>query len=318
MVDGIIALTAELIGLKAVRGVEVLKLRGAAQMAGKHTFDITADGVTVYPRTEALYSRESPVVPDSTQRLTFGVKGFDDMLDGGLVAYSSTLIFGSPGSGKTSLCLSFLREGAERGESGLYFGFAESPERLIAKSKLVGTDLEPHVRSGVVALEARLPVETLPDALVQELLEKLERRQVRRLVIDGLEPFSRESLDPARTARFVSALTNVLRDRRITALFTQQTNTLFGPELHAPTQGVEAIIDNIVFLRYVELDANLRRLISILKMRESDNDSSLRELKISHRGLAVAEPFESAESILTGLARGVSRPRLTSPRRRRR
>nr|WP_211194538.1 ATPase domain-containing protein [Pyxidicoccus fallax] len=303
MVDGVVTLSMDPLGVKVVRSIEVGKFRGGAQIAGKHSFDISATGLTIYPRTEALYSGQTSRVPDLDDRLRFGIPRFDEMLHGGLVRYSSTLVFGSPGSGKTLLCLHFLAEGARKGEPGLYFGFVETRERLLNKAELVGLDLRKYVKAGLVHLESRVAVETLPDALVQELFELVKKHGIKRLVLDGLEPFIQESTDKGRAPRFLTALNNTLRGLGVTTLATQQTSTLFGPELQAPLEGVEAIIDNIILLRFVELRSQLYRMLSVLKMRESDNDPALRLFSISSHGIDVAETFESAEAILTGQAR---------------
>ena len=303
MVDGVVVLSMDPLGVKVVRSMEVVKFRGGAQMAGKHSFDISDAGLSVYPRTEALYAAQASRVPDPSVRLAFGIPGLDEMLQGGVVRYSSTLVFGSPGSGKTLLCLHFLAEGARRGEPGLYFGFVETPPRLLNKADRVGLDLRRHVDAGRVHLESRVPVEALPDALVQELLGLVKKQGIQRLVLDGLEPFFQESTDPGRPPRFLTALNNTLMDLGVTTLATQQTHTLFGPELNAPLEGGEAIIDNLLLLRFVELRSRLYRMLSVLKMRESGNDPALRLFSITSHGIDVAETFESAEAILTGQAR---------------
>jgi circadian clock protein KaiC len=301
MADGILSLSAELLGLKAIRGLEVLKFRGSNNIPGRHTFLINEHGVSIYPRFEAVYRRIAEVAPDPDLRLRFGVPSVDAMCQGGVVAYSTTLLLGSPGSGKTLLGLHFLAEGATHGEPGLYFGFAESGETLRRKTKQVGLDLDPYIERGMIHLEARAPVETLPDAMAQELMDLVSQHKYRRVFIDGLEPFAKEVIDPERTTRFVSALLNALRDQHITTIVTEQTNTLFGPDLHAPITGTEAIFDNLVFLRFVELDGRLCRLLSVLKMRDSDNDPFLREFVISNHGLEAREAYASLEGMMTGL-----------------
>jgi len=304
IVDGVVAVGAELLGLKSVRSIEVQKFRGGAQMAGKHTFDITDDGLRIYPRTEALYSGQSDVVPDPQQRLAFGVPRLDEMVGGGMVAHSSTLVFGSPGAGKTLLGLHFLAEGARKGENALYYGFTETGPRLILKASKVGLDLNPLLEAGRLKLEARVAVETLPDALVQDLVSLLDQHRPQRLFLDGIEPFLKsESIDSERTSKFLTAITNELRSRRVTVMMTQQVNALFSSQLNSPTEGIEAIIDNIIFLRFVEMRSQLYRMISVVKMRESDNDPALRLFSVSGRGIHVEETFEGAEAVLTGQAR---------------
>lgn len=73
------------------------------------------------------------------------------------------------------------------------------------------------------------------------------------------------------------------------------TCLLVGPGLEPNLEGVEATVDNLVFLRYVGLRSQLYRMLSILKMRESDDEPSLREFSISTQGIDVAETFEPLE-----------------------
>jgi circadian clock protein KaiC len=93
------------------------------------------------------------------------------------------------------------------------------------------------------------------------------------------------------------------------SIFTAELD-LFRPELELRIESVSATVENILVLRYVEYGGRLHRLLSVMKMRESAYDSSLRELTIGVGGIGVARKFESAEQLLTGSARDVgSRPR---------
>ncbi len=313
MVDGVLLLEMQLSGLKSVRSLEVTKLRGGPQLTGRHTFEINNEGLVVHPRIESLHHRTTQVIPDPTRKLGFGVPRLDEMLAGGVPAHTSSLLFGSPGCGKTLLGLHFLAQGASQGEPGLYFGFMETSPRLLMKAAGVGLDLRPWVDSGRLVLETRAAVEALPDALVGELLGLVERHRVRRLVIDGLEVLSKEAFAPQRIPSFLIALTHELRSRGVTTVMTQQAHVLFGPRLEATPEGVEGLVDNLLFLRYVELRSHLYRMVSVLKMRESNYEPSLREFSISPRGIDVAETFESAEAILSGQPRT---PREKSSRRK--
>ncbi|HEU4411991.1 MAG TPA: ATPase domain-containing protein [Polyangiaceae bacterium] len=303
MADGILALSADLHGLKATRGLEVIKFRGSENLPGKHTLTIGREGIKIFPRFEASVTSTSTKVPDPSRRVSWGVADLDAMCGGGLVELSNTLVLGSPGSGKTVLGLNFLAEGARAGGKSLYLGFAETGEELVRKSSNLGLDLRSLVERGALRLEARAPVETLPDELAQELTRLVDRDGHTRLFLDGLEPFAKEALDPERTTRFVVAMLNAMRERGVTVLVTQQTNELFGPELHAPIRGVEAICDNAIFLRYFELYGRLHRLIAVLKMRDSENDPFLRELELTPGGVRVGASYRTVEAVMTGQPR---------------
>jgi circadian clock protein KaiC len=303
MVDGVLRLEMQVEGLQSVRTLEVTKLRGGPQLTGRHTFEINTDGLVVYPRIESLYPQPPQVMPEPGARLGLGVPELDEMLHGGVPGHSSTLVFGAPGTGKTLLGLHFLATGARVGEQGLYFGFMETPPRLMAKAACVGQALDPWVDKGRLVLTSRAAVETSSDALVHELLALVERHRVRRLVLDGLESLTRQAVSLGRMPGFLNALLNELRARGVTSLMTHGTNVLFGPQQEARPEGMEAIVDNIILLRYVELRSQMYRMLSILKMRESDYVHALREFSISTQGIDVAETFESAEAILSGQAR---------------
>ena len=75
---------------------------------------------------------------------------------------------------------------------------------------------------------------------------------------------------------------------------------LFTPTIKFPISGGIGFADNLYFLRYIDLRSQLYRLISIIKMRDSDYDTSIREFRISEQGIEVASTFRSAEVILTG------------------
>lgn len=303
MADGILFLSSERVGLQATRGLDVVKFRGSNNLPGHHAFTIDQNGVTVFPRYEALNPKSSEKVADPDRRSRWGIPGLDAMCGGGLVTLSSTVLMGNPGCGKTLLGLHFLVDGARHGEKGLYFGLAEGRAQLLRKAASVGLSLGELVASGLLRLESRAPVETLPDAMAQELVELVDAHGYRRLFLDGLEPFAREVIDSERTPRFLAALLNALRDRDVTVLLAQQANELFGPVLHPSIRGVDAICDNLLFLRFFELDGRLHRLISVLKMRDSDNDSSLRELSISSKGVEVGQGYTSLEALITGQPR---------------
>jgi circadian clock protein KaiC len=237
--------------------------------------------------------------------MAFGLPRFDEMLGGGLLAGSTTALVGSPGTGKTLLGLSFLVEGARRGQHGTYFGFYEPPPRLLEKAEEVGIPLERYVQDGSISLEWQPPLEHLMDALAEQLLEKVRAesaREHRRLFIDGAEGFRAAAVYPERVPIFLSALTNQLRSLNITTLITDELE-LFQSELVLPTPELANVAESVVLLRYVELRSQIYRLLSVMKMRESRYDSSLREIHITSSGIDVADSFQSAEAILSGRGR---------------
>jgi circadian clock protein KaiC len=300
MVDGVVELGLRSVGFKMLRTLQVPKFRGTRNLLGVHALDISDVGLTVYPRTEALAAFAAPPPDRPEQRRAFEVPRLDEMLTGGLPERSATLLFGSPGCGKTLLGLHFLAAGARQGETGLYYGFSEPVTWLVSKGTEVGLPLRPWLDSGRLRLHVQTSLEQGVDAYVSDILEQVERHQVKRLVLDGLEPLAQELFAQQRMGSFFHGLFQLLRSRGVTTLMTHQTHVIVGPDLKAHFDGIESLVDNILLLRFVELRSQLYRMVSVLKMRESRYDSALRQFDITPRGILVADTFESAEAILTG------------------
>jgi circadian clock protein KaiC len=305
MVDGVVELTDVRFGSRTERGLFVNKLRGSDYLPGRHPFRITPDGVVVYPRVEAAFRRSTRPDEARSDRLSTGVAGLDAMLGGGGVPEGTvTGVLGSSGIGKTVLGLHFVC-GSGAAEPGLFFGFYETPPRLLQQAASLGLDLEGAIDRGEVEILWQPVGEHAQDALAHRLLDAVARRGVRRLFLDGLGGFIEASVEPGRIARFFSVLVNELRSRGVTALYTMETRDVVGPGIELPVTGISSIVENLVALRYVEHRARSRRLVSVVKVRGSGFDPGLREFVITGGvGISLATgAFEGAEDLLSGSAR---------------
>ncbi|QAT86479.1 circadian clock family protein KaiC [Corallococcus coralloides] len=304
-VDGIFQLSLWLHGPRAVRELIAIKFRGGPSLLGRHEVEISNQGMVIHPRTEVQFAHPAAEGREDRIRMPFGIPRLDEALRGGVLSGSTTLLLGAPGTGKTLLGLHFLLEGARAGQPGVYFGFFETPPRLIEKAEGTGMgDLKKYVDEGLIEIQWQPPLEHNMDSLAERLLERIEERKVNRLrlFIDGVSGFRSAAVYPDRLGRFFSALTHQLRMMDVTTLYSDET-PLFSPGVDMPQPEAASTVENVILVRYVELRSQLYRLLSIMKMRESAYDSGIREFSISEQGIQVAGTFESAESILTGHAR---------------
>jgi circadian clock protein KaiC len=112
-------------------------------------------------------------------------------------------------------------------------------------------------------------------------------------------------LEKERVRGLLTALIVQLRDRGVTTLFIKEVPKLAGPEIDFSDTPIAVTAENMLFFRQVELRGRLHRVASVLKMRESDYDPHVREFEISAQGVRVLGPLESAEGLLTGVARSL-------------
>lgn len=307
VVDGVIEMSYQLIGPRAVRELTVHKFRGSNFLVGKHETEITTKGLQIHPRTEIQFDTPSGESDITRERMAFGIKKLDEMLMGGLMSGTSTVLLGSPGTGKTMLGLSFLVEGAKNNQKGIYFGFYEPPERLVEKAERIGIKLRKYVESGLIEIIWQPPLEHYMDSLAEQVLEKIkgEKHKKRRLFIDGIEGFRSAAIYQDRIKRFLSAFCNQLRTQDVTTLMTEELD-LYRTEVTLPTPELATVTEGVILVRYLEFNSQIHRLISILKMRESLYDTSIREFQINNDGIHVAESFQSAEKLLSGKSKLLS------------
>lgn len=311
VVDGVIELSSSLIGPRSIRELTVHKFRGSDFLAGKHETEVTKNGIQIHPRTEIQFDKPKGEAQEKRIRMGFGIKSLDEMMQGGPLSGSTTALLGSPGTGKTFLGLSFLVEGARQGHAGIYYGFYEPPPRLIEKAEKIGLPLHKYVKNGQIELMWQPPLEHYLDSQAEQLLEKIKKENTkkrRRLFIDGIEGFRAANPYPDRMGRFLSAFTNQLRSLDVTTLISEELR-FFVPEVDMPNPELGNVVESVILLRLLELKSQIHRLISIMKMRESDYDTSIREFRITDEGVRVENSFESAEHLLTGHARITSEGR---------
>jgi circadian clock protein KaiC len=302
MPDAVLLLGKERVGRRDFRTIAVKKYRGVAHIEGSHLIEITRDGIRVYPRLESvttehdIEARTPPVEP-----LAFGIDGLDAMLAGGPTSCSTTLVAGTSGAGKTLLGLAFLAAGARAGYDGLFLGFHETPDRLVDKADAAGIPLREGIDAGKIQFLWKPSTELIADRVAEEILERVENRAVRCIAIDGLVDLLHAIPYDDRRLRFLNALSYQLRTRGTGVVLTLEVPRIFGTDIRLPVEGISAAVDNIILLRYVEPHGELRRLVSILKVRERDYDTSIREFTITSQGIRIGERVGEASRLPEGM-----------------
>lgn len=271
------------------RSLEVLKMRGAMHHKGEVAFTVLpGQGVVVLPMPRHI------VEPDAEpMRVPWGNSGVDDLLGGGLLSGSTTLVSGSAGTGKTLMATEFLATGLSRGERCLLLEFEVSERQVRRNAAALGFDFE----TDLLTINASHPdVASFDDHLV-DIFDLVRRDRPTRLALDSLSALER--LGSTTSYReFILRLTSFLKEQGITSVLTVATPALVGTTI---TEGhVSAMTDAIILLRHVEVFGAVRRGISVLKVRGSPHSRDIREFTIDN-GMTIGEPFRGVSGILTGI-----------------
>jgi circadian clock protein KaiC len=298
MVDGLITLCDRLYGWRAESDLHVTKFRGGSFLRGRHSYKITDAGFVIYPRIEALFAQPSRPAVSPAGRVSTGITRLDAILDGGIPPASTTMVMGPSGIGKTTVGLHFLSQ-SSADEPGLMFGFYETPTRLREKADRLVPSLGPLFDSTKVEFLWQAPTSDPLDAYGQALLEAVHRRKVRRLFIDGLTAFRSGAVDPSRVGNFFSALSNELRVRGVTTLYSFEVPNILGPAVNVPLDDASSLAENMILLRYVEQGSRLHRVLSVLKARDTGFASSLHEYHITGKGIVIDEASDSFDRLMS-------------------
>jgi circadian clock protein KaiC len=301
--DVIIGLHYTLNGVRQMRALEAIKVRGSAPLPGLHGLQIENEGAVVYPRLEARIGMTSrrqmertlttlgadTAIPESAagDPVPFGVAELDTLLGGGLTRDTSTLLAGGPGTGKTLISLLFALAGARAGEPTVFLGFRESLRQLLLKADSfgVGGHLREALRQGgLLTLLRWAPVELTPDIVADQLLTVLDRVGARRLVVDSISEVERAVLgsgNGGRVDNYLGALIEALRDRSVTGIFIKETRQSVGSRVDFADEPASVLAENVLLLEQLEQRGGLHRVLSVLKTRFAAHDATLWEFAIA-------------------------------------
>lgn len=306
--DGLIWLWQVTERNSVVRKLQIIKMRGQASVPGLHTMRISEQGLQTFSRTLGLVGQK--VRSLMRRRLSIGIPELDKMLGGGILEGDSLLVAGPSGTGKSALGSQFINEGLRNGESGIIAIFEERPQQYTERASGFGLNLKKPQEKGALEILYLRPLDLSVDETMQEILDAVKRIGANRLVIDSLAGFEmalapgfrmdfRESL-----YRMIGALTGA----GITILSTVEVEDTFTamPFSHYT---ISFLTDEIIRMRYVEIDGQLRKVMMVVKMRGGNHSKDIREYIITAKGVVIIHP-RSTEYI--GLTTGIAQR--TGPR----
>ncbi|HEY5047855.1 MAG TPA: ATPase domain-containing protein [Rhizomicrobium sp.] len=306
--DGLLWLSQVAERNSVVRKLQVFKLRGVGSVPGLHTIRIGDDGIQAFSRTLGLLHKATK--PARRRRLSVGIPELDAMMGGGVLEGDSLLVAGPSGTGKSALATQFIAEGLRRGEPAIMAIFEERPKGYTDRADSFGLNLKTPQEKGTLEILYLRPLDLSVDETMQAILDAIERVGAKRLVIDSLVGFEM-ALAPGFRADFRESLYRMiaaLTGAGVTILSTVEVEDKFT-EMSLSHYTISFLTDDIIRLRYVEIDGQLRKVMVVIKMRGGNHSKDIREYVITDKGVVVIGPRTTDyEGLTTGI------PRQTGPR----
>ena len=283
--DSVILLDHRVTEQVSTRRLRVVKYRGSAHGTNEYPFLLDETGLSVVPITSVGLSHQA-----STERVSSGVEGLDQMLGGeGFFRNSSVLVSGTAGTGKSIFASHFANAAGERGERCLYFAFEESPSQILRNMRSVGLDLQRWIDRGLLRIVASRPTSTGLEGHLAHMHRDILTFKPSVVVVDPITNLVSAG-ESVAVKSMLTRLIDFLKMQRITALFT---NLTMKGQIEETSIGISSLMDVWILLREMEIllrDVSSgvperQRAIHVLKSRGMFHSRKLEPFAISDGGI---------------------------------
>jgi circadian clock protein KaiC len=274
-------------GLRQQRRMRLMKMRGTDFFGGEHVFDITQEGLVLYPRMrpEVLGDYRPP-----KKRIGSAIGGLDSMLGGGIFDSSSMLIYGSAGSGKTLTALSFLVEAQRNGGPALLVSLEEGAHQIARNADAFGWQIESLMEQGLIDIMHISPSELNIDrhaALIQDRAAALKAEIV---ALDSIGAMEASVPSAEEYSAYLWAITDHFKRNGVAIIMTCEVG-LGGAAPSETSRRISLFADTLIFLRSADPTGRMPRTLHVIKVRGSSHETTARELVIASGEIRVGEPI---------------------------
>ncbi|MBC4017304.1 AAA family ATPase [Siccirubricoccus deserti] len=279
------------------RRLRVIKMRGMSFRGGFHDFTIKRGGLEIYPRlTAAEHHRDfvSGVIPSGNAAL-------DAMIGGGLERGTSMLLLGAAGVGKSSLALFYAIAAAGRGEHSVIYAFDEGRGTVYTRARALGLPMQEAVEAGLIRVQQIDPAEMSPGEFASLVRRAVEADGARVIVIDSLNGYLSAMPDERFLILQMHELLSYLGQLGVLTILVLAQHGLVGP-MQTPVD-ISYLSDTVLMLRYFEFEGSVRRALSVVKKRSGAHEMTIREFRLSSRGVTIGPPLMDFSGVFTGTPR---------------
>ncbi len=228
-----------------------------------------------------------------------GVPAIDQLLGGGIAAGSSTLIIGPAGTGKSLLTLNYVNAAVARGERAALFVFDEELGLLLARAKTLGIDLAAMRDNRSLFIQQMDAAELTPGEFSHTVRRCVDRERIRTVVIDSLNGYQAAMPEEQFLILHLHELLQYLNRQGAATFLTMAQHGMMG-DMKQPVD-LTYLADTVIMLRYFEALGRVRRAVSVIKKRTGSHEDTIREFRISGRGLEVGPALVQFQGVLRGV-----------------
>lgn len=300
MADGIVVLSQNVERNSMVRKVRIPKVRGQAPQPGLHSVRIEDTGVQVYPRMIKPIEEAQSKLP--SKLISTGIKGLDEMMGGGTLTGNTLLVAGPSGSGKTTVAIQFIAEGVKQDEPGVIAIFEETTQKYMDQGQGFGYDLEKMVQQHKLEMVYIRPLDLSVDETLYAIQAAVDRVGAKRVVIDSISGLQ-AALAPTFEMDFRESLYRLLGAMTgvgITVLMTAEVTESYN-ELRFTPYTISFLTHDILLQRYVEIEGELRRLMTVIKTRGRKHSCALRAYEVTDKGIVVGEVLKQYRGLISAI-----------------
>ncbi len=212
------------------------------------------------------------------KRISTGIPGLDESIEGGIPKGFSVIVTGPPGTGKSTFCMQYLMEGVKKDEKCIFFSFEERVEQLVQHFMRFGWDIGKYIDDGYLEIFGMSMLTS------EEMIEIIDSYRPERVVFDSINVFA----EPAdfRTSGSWRSLLRLLKVKKISSLFITEKH--HGIEIKQ-FDDYDFLGDGVIFLDSIqtnEIDTTPTPVMAVQKMRATRIDRTPQPFRFTETGIS--------------------------------
>jgi len=222
---------------------------------------------------------------EGIERVSTGIPGLDQLIQGGFIERSSNLITGVAGTGKTIFCAQFLWQGLQEGDKCMFITFEEKPDKIRGVFSDFGWDFEQYEARDDLRINYKDPFDASGGEDFFRFRSELEDYDVDRIALDSTSILSLYYEQPYDIRRNLFKLVEMLSNAGATSVLTTEAPegedklTRYGVE--------EYLVDAVIKLDILSMGSGSSRSLSVRKMRRTKHKTKSHGLQITQEGLKI-------------------------------